>query len=129
MASFFKDKNERQGAGTLYTVILVLIGVISYFAFPAVQEFFARLLVGGKGLLYLLGGGVVLTLWFLFLGYRGKSLRYALLILLFTIFCLWLAINFDMVWDSMTSVLGLWPTIIIVLLGAVAVWLVIYLFF
>lgn len=128
MASFFKDKNERQGAGTLYTVILVLIGVISYFAIPAVQAFFARLLVGGKGLLYLLGGGVVLTLWFLFLGYRGKSLAYALLILLFTIFCLWLAINFDMVWDAMTSVLGLWPTIIIVLLGALAIWLIIYLF-
>ena len=62
------------------------------------------------------------------MGYRGKMLFYALAILLITILCLWLAINFDMVWDSMVTTLGIWPTIFIVLLGTLGLWLVIRIF-
>ena len=76
-------------------------------------------------IMYFLRGS---TGWFLLLGVRGKALRYALLILVFTLLCLWLAINLDLVWNSMVHTIGLWPTIIIVLLGAIGVWLIIWMF-
>lgn len=120
-----KKKTDRQINGTLVAIGLVALGVISYFAVPVVQAFFERVLVGWKGLVYLLGGALVLEGWFLILGYRGKALLYALGILIFTVFCIWLALNFDLVWDSMTNTLGTWPTILIVLFGALGLWFVI----
>ena len=131
MASFkelMKDKNERQAILILVSVCLALVGIAVIAIIPQVQAFFLRLLTGGKGLLYLLAAGILLTGWFLLLGVRGKALRYALLILVFTLLCLWLAINLDLVWDSMVHTIGLWPTIIIVLLGAIGVWLIIWMF-
>ena len=131
MASFkelMKDKTERQAILLLVSVCLALVGIAVIAIIPQVQAFFLRLLTGGKGLLYLLAAGILLTGWFLILGVRGKALRYALLILVFTLLCLWLAINLDLVWDSMVHTIGLWPTIIIVLLGAIGVWLIIWMF-
>ena len=131
MASFkelMKDKTERQAILILVSVCLALVGIAVIAIIPQVQAFFLRLLTGGKGLLYLLAAGILLTGWFLLLGVRGKALRYALLILVFTLLCLWLAINLDLVWDSMVHTIGLWPTIIIVLLGAIGVWLIIWMF-
>ena len=131
MASFkelMKDKNERQAILILVSVCLALVGIAVIAIIPQVQAFFLRLLTGGKGLLYLLAAGILLTGWFLILGVRGKTLRYALLILVFTLLCLWLAINLDLVWNSMVHTIGLWPTIIIVLLGAIGVWLIIWMF-
>lgn len=124
-----KDKIDRKTGGTLIVIALVVVGFISYFAVPVVQAFFERVLVGWKGLVYLLGGALVLEAWFLIIGYRGKALLYALGVLFFTILCIWLAINFDMVWDSMVSTLGLWPTIFIVLLGSLGLWFVIKVLF
>lgn len=123
-----QTKTQRQGSGTLIAIAIVIVGVISYFAIPFVQAFLDRVLVGWKGLVYLLGGAMVLEAWFLILGYRGKELLVALGILLFTILCIWLAINFSLVWDSMTNTLGTWPTIFIVLFGCIGLWLVIKLF-
>ena len=120
-----KNKTDRKTSGTLIVIALVVVGVISYFDIPVVQAFMERVLVGWKGLVYLLGGALVLEAWFLLIGYRGKALLYALGILFFTILCIWLALNFDMVWDSMVSTLGLWPTILIVLLGTLGLWFVI----
>lgn len=131
MASFkelMKDKNERQAILILVSVCLALVGIAVIAIIPQVQAFFLRLLTGGKGLLYLLAAGILLTGWFLILGVRGKAFRYALLILVFTLLCLWLAINIDLVWNSMVHTIGLWPTIIIVLLGAIGVWLIIWMF-
>lgn len=124
-----KDKIDRKISGTLIVIALAVVGFISYFAIPVVQAFFERVLVGWKGLVYLLGGALVLEAWFLIIGYRGKALLYALGILVFTILCIWLALNFDMVWDSMVSTLGLWPTIFIVLLGSLGLWFVIKVLF
>lgn len=131
MASFkelMKDKSERQAFLILFSACLALAGIAVILIVPQVQLFFLRLLTGGKGLLYLLGAAILLTGWFLILGLHGKALRYALFILVFTCLCIWLAINLDLVWNSMVHTIGLWPTIIIVLLGAIGVWLVIYLF-
>jgi len=123
-----KTQSQRQSSGTILTVILVIVGVVSYFAIPFIHVFLSRVLVGWKGLLYLSGGGVLLTLWFLYLGYRGKSLAFALMVLLFAILCIWLAINFDLIWDSMEATFGLWPTILIALLGGLGVWIFIRLY-
>ena len=127
MAPLFKNKTktQRQASGTLVAIGLVVLGVIVCLVIPMFQDKVKEAIVGWKGLVYLLGAGFVLEVWFLIIGYRGKALLYALGILVFTILCIWLAINFDLVWDSMVNTLGLWPTIFIVLLGALGLWFVI----
>lgn len=120
----WKTKSQRQGSGTLVAIGLVVLGVIVCLVIPALQDRVKEALAGWKGLVYLLGGACVLEAWFLIIGYRGKALLYALLILLFTLFCIWLAINFDLVWNSMIHTLGTWPTILIVLLGSLVLWFV-----
>ena len=122
-----KEKSERQTILILVSACLVLLGIVVA-CIPRVQVFLLRILSGGMGLVYLLAAGVLLTGWLLILGFRGKVLRYALLILIFTILCIWLVIYFDLVWNSMVHILGLWPTILIVLLGAIGAWLVIKVF-
>ena len=127
MAPLFKNKTktQRQASGTLVAIGLVVLGVIVCLVIPMFQDKVKEALVGWKGLVYLLGAGFVLEVWFLIIGYRGKALLYALGILVFTILCIWLALNFDLVWDSMVNTLGLWPTIFIVLFGALGLWFVI----
>ena len=120
-----KKDTDRKMYGTLFAIGLFIVGVVSYFFIPYLQAWFEKVLTGWHGLVYLLGGAVVLEAWFLILGYRGKALLYALGILVFTILCIWLALNFDLVWDSMVNTLGLWPTILIVLLGCLGLWFVI----
>ena len=120
-----KEKSERQTILILVSACLVLLGIVAA-CVPRVQDFLLRILSGGMGLVYLLGAGLLLTGWLLILGLHGKALRYALLILIFTILCIWLAINMDLVWNSMVRTLGLWPTILIVLLGAIGLWVLIY---
>ena len=120
-----KEKSERQTILILVSACLVLLGIVAA-CVPRVQVFLLRILSGGMGLVYLLAAGVLLTGWLLILGLHGKALRYALLILIFTILCIWLAINMDLVWNSMVHTLGLWPTILIVLLGAIGLWVLIY---
>ena len=128
MASFrelMKKKSERQSLLILGSVCLALLGIVVA-CIPRVQDYLLRILSGGMGLVYLLAAGLLLTGWFLILGFRGKTLRYAWLILIFTILCIWLAINIDLVWNSMVHTLGLWPTIFIVLLSAISLWVLIY---
>ena len=131
MAPLFKNKTktQRQASGTLAAIGLVVLGVIVCLVIPIFQEKVKEALVGWKGLVYLLGGAFVLEAWFLILGYRGKALLYALGILLFTILCIWLAINFTLVWDSMVNTLGTWPTIFIVLFGCLGLWFIIKVLF
>ena len=129
MASFrelMKKKSERQALLILGSACLALLGIVVVACVPRVQDFLLRILSGGMGLVYLLAASVLLTGWLLILGLHGKALRYALIILIFTILCIWLAINIDLVWNSMVHTLGLWPTILIVLLGAIGLWVLIY---
>ena len=129
MASFkelMKQKSERQSALILASVCMALLAVVVVAIVPRTQQFLIQLLTGWKGLLYLLAAGVLLTLWLRVLGLSGKSLRYAIIILIFTIVCIWLYINIDLVWNSMVNTLGLWPTIIIALLGAVGIWIIVH---
>lgn len=125
MALKNKTKSQRQGIGTIWTIAFFALGFLTYLLVPIVQAYLDRVLTGWKGLVILLGAAVVLEGWFLILGYRGKALLYALGILLFTILCIWLALNFTLVWDSMVNTLGTWPTIIIALLGCLVLWFVI----
>ena len=129
MASFrelMKKKSERQALLILGSACLALLGIVVVACVPRVQDCLLRILSGGMGLVYLLAASVLLTGWLLILGLHGKALRYALIILIFTILCIWLAINMDLVWNSMVHTLGLWPTILMVLLGAIGLWVLIY---
>ena len=123
-----RDRSKRQGSGTVLTILLFVIGVGSYFAIPALQTFFTRVLAGPVGLLYLLIAAAVIAGWFWFIGYRGKPLAIAMSILVFVFFCIWMAINFETVWDAMVATIGLWPTIIFGLVLAFGIWVVIYMF-
>jgi hypothetical protein len=123
------SKTQRQASGTLVAIGLVVLGVIVCLVIPVFQDKVKAAIIGWKGLVYLLGAGFVLEAWFLIIGYRGKALLYALGILVFTILCIWLAVNFNLVWDSMVNTLGLWPTIIITLLGALGLWFVVKVLF
>lgn len=125
MALKNKTKSQRQGIGTIWTIAFFALGFLTYLLVPVVQGYLDRVLTGWKGLVILMGAAVVLEGWFLILGYRGKSLLYVLGILLFTILCIWLALNFNLVWDSMVNTIGLWPTIFITLFGCLGLWLVI----
>ena len=40
-----------------------------------------------------------------------------------------MAVNLDLVWDSMVHTIGLWPTIILGLLGAIGLWYIIKILF
>lgn len=121
-------ESDRKGAGIVISIALFIVGVLTYILVPSVMAFFDRVLVGWKGLVYLMAGGLVLEAWFLIMGFRGKALIYALMVLVVTILCIWLYINFDLVWDSMTRTLGLWPTIFIVLFGTIGLWFVVRFF-
>ena len=132
MATFkelMKKKEERQATLILISVCLALLTIVVVAVSPSIQHFLLRLITGGMGLVYLLVAAALLTGWFLILGFRGKALRYALLILFFTIVCIWMAVNLDLVWDSMVHTIGLWPTIILGLLGAIGLWYIIMILF
>ena len=132
MATFkelMKKKEERQATLILISVCLALLAIVVVAVSPSIQHFLLRLITGGMGLVYLLVAAALLTGWFLILGFRGKALRYALLILFFTIVCVWMAVNLDLVWDSMVHTIGLWPTIILGLLGAIGLWYIIKILF
>lgn len=120
-----KTKASRKTSGTLVTVSLIILGVIVCITVPFFHDAIVERLAGWKGMVILLGAAFILEIWFLILGYRGKSLLIALGVLIFTILCIWLAINFDLVWDTMVTTLGLWPTILITLLGSIGLWIVI----
>ena len=80
--------------------------------------------------LIIAAAGLLLTAWFIFfMGYRGKTLLYGILVILFTGFCIWSIIN----WEEFTAILrdhfGVWGMSGIVLVIALIVWLCIQFLF
>ncbi len=101
----------------LLPVALVIVAVVLYFALPSIQDFVVRISKGWKGGLILLGAGYLLGLYYAYvMGFRGRKLIYAIFVIVFTVTCIWLAVNFDMVWEWLQMHVGTWGTIGIVLL-------------
>lgn len=96
---------------------LVVLFAIVFFLFAGeIISFIASFLIGWKGALILLAIAVALALYFTFgLKFRKKALIYAFFVIAFTMICIWLAVNFDAVWDFLQATLGTWGTIGVVL--------------
>lgn len=123
-----KTNKKLQYSGTITIIAISVLTLLAYFLIPSLTRWLDGVLEGWHGLVYLLGAAMALEAYFLIIGYRGTSLLYALLVIFVTFMCLWMYINFDLIWDSMVSTLGQWPTIFIVLLGAIGLWFVIKIF-
>ncbi len=74
-------------------------------------------------------GLLLLTYFIGVLGYRGKALVYAIMVILFTGFCIWGVINMNEFSDFLKEHLGVWGMSGILLLIALAVWLCMHFLF
>ncbi len=100
----------------LFPVAIIIVAVVLYVFAPTIKDFVARHIVGWKGGVLLLVAGYLLGAYYaLVMGFRGKALAYAIFVIIFTFTCIWLAVNFDMVWDWLVASIGIWGTIGIVL--------------
>ena len=73
--------------------------------------------------------GLLLTAWFILLGYRGRTLVYGILVIIFTGLCVWALINIDTISVFLREHLGVWGMSGVFLLIALAVWLCIHFLF
>lgn len=73
--------------------------------------------------------GLLLTAWFILLGYRGRTLVYGILVIIFTGLCIWALINIDTISVFLREHLGVWGMSGVFLLIALAVWLCIHFLF
>ena len=73
--------------------------------------------------------GLLLTAWFIFMGYRGRTLVYGILVIIFTGLCVWALINIDTISVFLREHLGVWGMSGVFLLIALAVWLCIHFLF
>jgi hypothetical protein len=73
--------------------------------------------------------GLLLTAWFILLGYRGRTLVYGILVIIFTGLCIWALINMNEISVFLREHLGVWGMSGVFLLIALAVWLCIHFLF
>ena len=74
--------------------------------------------------------GLLLTAWFIgVMGYRGKTLVYGIMVIVFTGLCIWCLINIDDISVFLREHLGVWGMSGVFLLIALAVWLGIHFLF
>ena len=74
--------------------------------------------------------GLLLTAWFIgVMGYRGKTLVYGIMVIVFTGLCIWTLINMDEISVFLRAHFGVWGMSGIFLLIALAVWLCIHFLF
>lgn len=108
----------------LLPVGIVIVAVVLYIFIPSITAFVARNAVGLRGGIILVVAGWLLGIYYAYvMGFRGKALAYAIGVIIFTITCIWLAVNFDMVWDWLVAAVGIWGTIGITLVMCLFVYL------
>lgn len=73
--------------------------------------------------------GLLLTAWFILLGYRGRTLVYGIMVIVFTGLCIWALINIDTISVFLREHFGVWGMSGVFLLIALAVWLCIHFLF
>lgn len=96
----------------LFPLLLLAIGVVTYFLVPVINEWVSVHIQGWWGLLALAVAGIALWLYFYFaLGFRGKGLRYATIIIIYTAMCLWLLANFNFITSYLEIHFGTWGMI------------------
>ena len=73
--------------------------------------------------------GLLLTAWFILLGYRGRTLVYGIMVIVFTGLCIWALINIDTISVFLREHFGVWGMSGVFLLIALAVGLCIHFLF
>lgn len=105
-----KKKNDKDVFWKIiFPGLLFLLAIIAYAAVPRVNAFFFEISAGWLGLVILLALGALLYLWYSKL-YRmsRKAKFYVISVILFTIFCIWMLANHEVVFTTLEDTLGVW---------------------
>ncbi len=93
----------------LLPIAIVIVAVVLYIFIPAIQEWVLRMSEGWKGALVLLAAGVLLGGYYVVvMGFRGRAMRYAIAVIIFTMVCIWLIANWEWFTTLLESHLGVW---------------------
>ena len=96
----------------LLPVAIIIVAVLLYFFIPTINAWVIRMSRGWQGALLLLGAGIVLGIYYaLVMGFRGKTLGYAIAVIIFTAVCIWFIANWDWFTDLLQTHLGTWGMI------------------
>jgi hypothetical protein len=108
-----KKKNDNEVFWkVIFPALIFIVALIAYLAVPSVNAFFFKISAGWLGLVILLGLGALLFLWYNMLYHlKGKTLLYVIGVILFTIFCIWMIANHELVFSALEAALGTWGMI------------------
>ena len=124
-----KKKDEGMFWKYVFPFLLVIIGVVTYLVAPSFIAFGLKISKGLLGLLVLGSLAALLSGYFiLVLKVRGKTLFYCIAVTIFTMMCIWLLANHQMVFDYLDTHLGTWGSTGIILLFCLAAGIFIYAF-
>ncbi len=107
----------------IFTLLFIILlgGVIFW---PVIKNWLYTALAGLRGALILYGIGIALFAYFaFFMEYRGRSLIYCLLLIIFAFSCIWLIFNFEMFSAFLEQHLGVWGMTGVLLVLSFLVWL------
>ena len=105
-------------------IMIIVVAVLLYYFIPTINEWVLRVSKGWKGALLLGVAGVALARYYaLLLGFRGRTLAYAIGVIVFTGLCIWLLANWGWFTDFLEVHLGTWGMIGVLLLLCLFVWL------
>lgn len=102
---------------------IILFAVIVYVMMPEIFSFVARHSRGTTGALYLLTLVVLLAIVYYLMGYRGRSLAYVVMLLLFVGGCIWLYFNYRDLDVMISDRFGQGAATIVFLLLIAGIWL------
>lgn len=109
-----KNKKEEKAVfwKFIFPILLFIAALLAYLAVPAINAFFFHISAGWLGLSILLGLGILLFFWYNTLYHlRGRALLYVIGVILFTVFCVWMLANREMVFTALEATLGTWGMI------------------
>lgn len=114
----------------IFPGLLFLVAIIAYLAIPSINAFFFRISAGWLGLLVLLALGALLFLWYNKLYHlEGKTLFYVICVILFTVFCIWMIANHEMIFALLEATLGTWGMIGVLIVFCIGLYIVMRILF
>ena len=114
----------------IFPALLFIVALIAYLAVPAVNAFFFRISAGWLGLVVLLALGALLFLWYNKLYHlEGRTLFYVISVILFTIFCIWMIANHEVIFAALEAALGTWGMIGVLIVFCIVLYIVMKILF
>ena len=106
----------------LLPVAIIIVAVLLYLFIPSINAWVIRMSRGWQGALFLTGAGIVLCIYYaLIMGFRGKALRYAIAVIIFTAVCIWLIANWEWFTDLLQTHLGSWGMVGVLLVSCLLI--------